>query len=183
MQSHIRKVYACLAVTCHLHFCQNDQDLLHATAVTQGWNRYRNKSQHKKLTLEKKISRCSCRDSNPQPFSHKSGALITELSLPWLSVLILSFSCCDTLFLLPVYYLWLFCDLFLYIQSSAYPLCFLLDFTHTCIKLDLLHNWLIMLWRPAHTHAHTHTRTHTSDTLKCITDRNRSEWLAFFGST
>ena len=24
MQSHIRKVYACLAVTCHLHFWQND---------------------------------------------------------------------------------------------------------------------------------------------------------------
>ena len=25
-KSHIRKVYACLAVTCHLHFWQNDQD-------------------------------------------------------------------------------------------------------------------------------------------------------------
>ena len=36
MQSHIRKVYACSAVTCHLHFWQNDQDLLHATAVTHG---------------------------------------------------------------------------------------------------------------------------------------------------
>ena len=34
MQSHIRKVYACLAVTCHLHFWQNDRDLLRATAVT-----------------------------------------------------------------------------------------------------------------------------------------------------
>ena len=34
MQSHIRKVYASLAVTCHLHFWQNDQDLLRATAVT-----------------------------------------------------------------------------------------------------------------------------------------------------
>ena len=50
------KVYACLAVTCHLHFWRNDQDLLHATAVTQGWNGYQNKSQHKKLTPEKKIS-------------------------------------------------------------------------------------------------------------------------------
>ena len=29
-----------LAVTCHLHFWQNDQDLLHATVVTWGWNRY-----------------------------------------------------------------------------------------------------------------------------------------------
>ena len=55
MQSHIRKVYACLAVTCHLHFWQNDRDLLRATAVTRGRNGYRNKSQHRKLTLEKKI--------------------------------------------------------------------------------------------------------------------------------
>ena len=55
MQSHIRKVYACLAVTCHLHFWQNDRDLLRATVVTWGWNGYRNKSQHRKSTLEKKI--------------------------------------------------------------------------------------------------------------------------------
>ena len=55
MQSHIRKVYACLGVTCHLHFWQNDRDLLRATAVTRGWNGYRNKSLHRKLTLEKKI--------------------------------------------------------------------------------------------------------------------------------
>ena len=55
MQSHIRKVYACLAVTNHLHFWRNDRGLLHATVVTQGWNRYQNKSQHRKLTLEKKI--------------------------------------------------------------------------------------------------------------------------------
>ena len=55
MQSHIRKMYACLALTCHLHFWQNDRGLLHATAVTREWNGYRNKSQHRKLTLEKKI--------------------------------------------------------------------------------------------------------------------------------
>ena len=55
MQSHIRKVYACLAVTCHLHFWQNDWDLLCATVVTRGWNGYLNKSQHRKSTLEKKI--------------------------------------------------------------------------------------------------------------------------------
>ena len=35
-KSHIRDVYACLAVTCHLHFWQNDRDLLRATAVTRG---------------------------------------------------------------------------------------------------------------------------------------------------
>ena len=55
MQSHICKVYACLAVTCHLRLWQNDRGLLRATAVTRGWNGYRNKSQHRKLTLEKKI--------------------------------------------------------------------------------------------------------------------------------
>ena len=55
MQSHMRKVYACLAVTCHLHFSQNDRDLLRPTVVTRGWNGYRNKSQHRKSTLEKKI--------------------------------------------------------------------------------------------------------------------------------
>ena len=52
---HIRKVYVCLAVTCHLHFWQNDRDFLRATVVTRGWNGYRNKSQHRKSTLEKKI--------------------------------------------------------------------------------------------------------------------------------
>ena len=54
---HINKVYACLAVTCHLHFWQNDRDFLRATVVTRarGWNGYRNKSQHRKSTLEKKI--------------------------------------------------------------------------------------------------------------------------------
>ena len=61
---------ACLAVTCHLHFWQNDRDLLRATAVTRGWNGDRNKSQHRQLTLEKNI------------FDHESGALTTELSPP-----------------------------------------------------------------------------------------------------
>ena len=55
IQSHRGRVYACLAVTCLLHFWQNDRGLLRATAVTRGWNGYRNKSQHRKLTLEKKI--------------------------------------------------------------------------------------------------------------------------------
>ena len=38
MQSHICNVHACLAITCHLHFWQNDWDLLRASAVTLGWN-------------------------------------------------------------------------------------------------------------------------------------------------
>ena len=35
MQSHICRVNACLAVTCHLHFWQNDWAILCATAVTK----------------------------------------------------------------------------------------------------------------------------------------------------
>ena len=53
MQSHVRKVHACLAVTCYLHLWQNEWDLLHATAITWGWNGYPNKSHHRKLTQEK----------------------------------------------------------------------------------------------------------------------------------
>ena len=52
MQSHIHKVYACLAVTCQLHFSQNGSDLLRAT---RGCSGYQNKSYHRKLTREKKI--------------------------------------------------------------------------------------------------------------------------------
>ena len=55
MQSHVRKMYAYLAVTCHLHFWQDDRDLLRTTEVTRGQNRYQNKSQHRKSTLENKI--------------------------------------------------------------------------------------------------------------------------------
>ena len=50
MQSLIRKVHAYLAVTCHPHFWHNDWGLLRATAVTRGWNGYRNKSQYRKST-------------------------------------------------------------------------------------------------------------------------------------
>ena len=39
----------CLAVTCHLHFWQNDQNLSGAIAMTRGWNGYRNKSQLRKI--------------------------------------------------------------------------------------------------------------------------------------
>ena len=36
----LRRVNACLAVTCHLHFWQNDRDLLRAVAVTRRWDGY-----------------------------------------------------------------------------------------------------------------------------------------------
>ena len=55
MQHHACTVPVCLAVTCHPHFWQNDQDLLCATAVLWGRNGVLNESQHKKLTLEKKL--------------------------------------------------------------------------------------------------------------------------------
>ena len=55
MHSHMRRVPACLVVTCHLHFRQNDHNLLRATVVTLGWNGYQTKSQHRELVLEKKI--------------------------------------------------------------------------------------------------------------------------------
>ena len=80
MQSHIRKVYAWLAVTCHLHFCQNDRDILRSTAVTWGWNGYRNKSHTESLPRRKFFSHRSCGDSNARPFGHESGDLTTELS-------------------------------------------------------------------------------------------------------
>ena len=40
-----------------------------------GMERTPNNSQHTKLTLEKKISRRSCRDSNSPPLDQESGAL------------------------------------------------------------------------------------------------------------
>ena len=69
-----------LAVTCHLHFWQNDRDLLRATLVTRGWDGYRNKSQRRKLTLEKKILPPLLQGLEPGPFNYESGALTTELS-------------------------------------------------------------------------------------------------------
>ena len=82
MQSHIHKVYARVAVTCHLHFWQNDQDLLRATAVTRGWNDAKIGVSTESWPWRRKFSRRSCRDSNPRPFSHESGALTTERSRP-----------------------------------------------------------------------------------------------------
>ena len=80
MQSHIRKVYACLAVTCHLHFWQNDRDLLRATAVTRGGTDTEIRVSTESRPWRRKFSRRSCRDLNPGPSSHESGALTTELS-------------------------------------------------------------------------------------------------------
>ena len=40
MSLHAKQGHACLAITCHLHFLQNDRAILRATAVTRGWNGY-----------------------------------------------------------------------------------------------------------------------------------------------
>ena len=88
MQSHVRKVHAYLAVTCH--FGQNDRGLLRATAVTLGWNGYQNKSQHRKLTLEKKILPLLLRGFEPATFRsrdrrssyHRSHSSQSSLHIP-----------------------------------------------------------------------------------------------------
>ena len=90
MQSHTRKVHACLAVTCHLHFWQNDRNLLRATAVTRGGGTDTEiRVSTESWPWRRKFSRRSCRDSNPRPFDHESGALTTELSPPPMSLIII----------------------------------------------------------------------------------------------
>ena len=74
MQSHIRKVYACLAVTCHLHFWQNDRGLLRVTAVTRGWNGYRIRVSTESWPWRRKFSRRSA-VIRTRDFSVKSPAL------------------------------------------------------------------------------------------------------------
>ena len=85
MQSHIRRVHTCLAVTRTVGrmtgiFCD-------ATAVTRGWNEDRNKSQHRSWPWRQKKYHHFCWDLNPRPFNHKSGAVSTELSPKVLMVL------------------------------------------------------------------------------------------------
>ena len=53
------RVYAWLGVTCHLHFWQNDQSLLRATAVTRGWNGHRIRVSTQSWLWRRKFSRAS----------------------------------------------------------------------------------------------------------------------------
>ena len=80
IQNHIRRVHVCLAVTCHLHFWQNDRDLLRATAVTREWNEYEIRVSTECWPWRIKCSCRSCRDSNPRLFDHVSGTLSIDLS-------------------------------------------------------------------------------------------------------
>ena len=80
IRCYIRGVHVCLAVSCHLHFWQNDWGLLRATAVTRGWKGYRNKSQHRKLTLEKIILRQLMPGLEPATFRSRVRRSTYELS-------------------------------------------------------------------------------------------------------
>ena len=76
-------VYACLGVSCHLHFWQNDKGLLRATVVTQGWNGHQIRDSTQNWLWRRNFSRRSCLDSNPQSFDHES--VLSHHSL-WRSV-------------------------------------------------------------------------------------------------
>ena len=78
---HTQGACVCLAVTCHPHFWPNNWDLLYATVATWGWNGYWNKSQHRKLTLEKKIIPLLLKPMTfPSWFRHSTSELFP---LPW----------------------------------------------------------------------------------------------------
>ena len=74
------RVYACVGVTYHLHFWQNDQGLLCATVVTQGCNGHQIKVSTQSWLWRRNFFCRSCWDSNSQPFDHESGALTNKLS-------------------------------------------------------------------------------------------------------
>ena len=77
--SHLGRVHVCLGVTCHLHFWQNDQDLLCATAMIQGWIEYWNESQHRKLTMEKE----KFQNLSRWPFNYKSrSGVLSHCAIP-----------------------------------------------------------------------------------------------------
>ena len=68
-KSHIRKVYACLAVTCHLHFWQNDRDFFTCyCGNTGGGTDTEIRVSTESRPWRRKFSRRSSRDSNPRPY-------------------------------------------------------------------------------------------------------------------
>ena len=80
---HIRKVYACLAVTCHLHFLAEWPGFFTCyCGNTGGGTDTEIRVSTESRLWRRKFSRRSSRDSNPRPFNHESGALTTELSPP-----------------------------------------------------------------------------------------------------
>ena len=65
MQSHIRKVHACLTVTCHLHLWQNDRDNLPAKALQESAQKV-DPGEENSFTALLQGTR------DPRPFNHKS---------------------------------------------------------------------------------------------------------------
>ena len=87
------KIYVfCILFSCNLPpaLLTEWRDLLRATAVTR-----RLPKSTESWPWRRKLSRRSCRNSNLRPFSHKSGALGTELPAPR-----------DVLNIVPVYFIW-----------------------------------------------------------------------------
>ena len=79
IRSHLRRMH--VSVTCNPHFCQNDLDLLRATAVTRGRNGYRNKSQNKRMYLGKKTVPSLLPElEEPETFRRRIRRSATELS-------------------------------------------------------------------------------------------------------
>ena len=74
IRSHIGRVYVCWNVTCNVYVWQNVRD-----AVTREWNRYR-KSQHRKLTLAKKILPPLLPGLEPRTFDHESAIVLSNPS-------------------------------------------------------------------------------------------------------
>ena len=104
---------------------------------------------------------------------HHSGI---HAAFSFVHLLLVLVICFDTLFLLPIWLLVLLTLLGSFsVPTSSLQLihsfCFLLEFAHTCIKLDSLHNWLIILLRPIPSLSPpppSPTNTHKSDTFKCL---------------
>ena len=76
---HTQGVHVCLAVTRRVPFWQNGRDLLRAAAVTRGWNGYRNKSPHRKLTPDKKNLPVLLPGLEPKTFRSRVRLSATEL--------------------------------------------------------------------------------------------------------
>ena len=185
MQSHIRKVHAYLAVTCHLYFWQNDRGLLRATAVIGGWNWYRNKSLHRKLTPEKKILPPLLQGFEPATFwsrarrsNHSQYCQCSHDNIA-----------CGIMTLFPVVscqhcQCWHHNNNVYFYHAligalSAHMIHIILNIFYTQIEHSPTKTMNIkyyMFFGNTHTHTHTHTRTHARTHARTHTDCSRN-WI------
>ena len=86
----------CLGVTCHLNFWQNDQGLLHATAITRRWNGHQIRVSTQGWLWRRKFSHHSCWDSNSQSFDQES-----PTSYPICRVWI--YPCCNSMLIMLIF--------------------------------------------------------------------------------